>query len=39
MDSFQVLSSSLDTLVKKLAKDNFRYLSKEFDSNVLDLVK
>ena len=39
IDSFQFLSSSLDTLVKKLVKDNFRYLSKEFESNVLDLVK
>ena len=39
IDSFQVLSSSLDSLVKTLAKDNFKYLSQEFDNNVLDLVK
>ena len=35
----QVLSPSLDSLVKVLAKDDFRYLSQEFDSNVLNLVK
>ena len=35
----QVLSPSLDSLVKVLAKDDFRYLSQEFDSNVLYLVK
>ena len=39
IDNFQVLSSSLDSLVKTLAKDNFKYLSQEFDNNVLDLVK
>ena len=37
--SFQVLSPSLDSLVKALAKDDLRYLSQEFDSNVLYLVK
>ena len=37
--SFQFLSSSLDRLVKNLSKDDFKYLSQEFDNNVLDLVK
>ena len=37
--SFQFLRSSLDSLVKKLNKDDFKYLSQEFDNNVLDLVK
>ena len=39
IDSFQILSSSLDTLVKKLVTDHFKYLSAELDRNVLDLVK
>ena len=39
IDSFQFLSSSLDSLVKNLGKDNFKYLSQEFDNNVLDLAK
>ena len=38
IDSFQFLSSSLDSLVKNLAK-YFKYLSQEFDNNVLVLVK
>ena len=37
--SFQFLSPSLDSLVKNLSKDDFKYLSQEFDNNVLDLVK
>ena len=39
IDSFQFLTSSLDSLVKNFAEDNFKYLSQEFDNNVLDLVK
>ena len=39
IDSCQFLSFSIDSLVKKLTKDDFKYLSQEFDSNVLDLVK
>ena len=39
IDSFQFLSSSLDRLVKNLSKNDFKYLSQEFDNNVLDLVK
>ena len=31
IDSFQFLSFSLDSLVKNLAKDRFKYLSQEFD--------
>ena len=34
IDSFQFLSSSLDSLVKNLHKDDFKYLSQEFDNNV-----
>ena len=39
IDSFQFFSTSLDSLVKNSNKDDFKYLSQEFDSNVLDLVK
>ena len=39
IDSFQFLSSSLDSSVKNLRKDDFKYLSQGFDNNVLDLVK
>ena len=39
IDSFQFLSSSLDSLVKNLSKDNFNYLYQEFDNNALDLVE
>ena len=39
IDHFQFLSISLDSLVKNLSKDYFKYLSQEFDNNVLDLVK
>ena len=39
IDSFKFISSSLDSLVKNLSKDDFKYLSQEFDNNVLDLVK
>ena len=38
-DSFQFLSSSLASLVKNFRKDDFKYLSQEFDNNALDLVK
>ena len=37
--SFQFLCSLLDSLVKSLSKDYFKYLSQESDTNVLDLVK
>ena len=39
IDSFQFLSSSLDSLVKNLNKNDFKYLSQKFDNNVLDLVE
>ena len=39
IDSFQFLSSSLDSLVKNLGKDHFKYLSQEFNNKLLDLVK
>ena len=39
IDSFQLLSSSLESLVKNINKDDFRYLIQEFDNNVLDLFK
>ena len=39
INSLQFLSSSLDSLVKNLGKDDFKYLSQEFDNNVLDLPK
>ena len=39
IDGIQFLSSSLDNLVKNLAKDDFKYLYQEFDNNVLDLDK
>ena len=36
---FQFLSSQLDSSVKSLAKDHFKYLSQESHNNDLDLVK
>ena len=39
IDSFQFLSSSLDSLVRNLSKDYIKYLIEEFDTNVLDLAK
>ena len=39
IDSFQFLCSLLDSLVKNVTKDDSEYLSKEFDNNVLYLVK
>ena len=39
IDSFQFSSFSLDSLVKILGKDDFKYLSQEFDNNIFDLVK
>ena len=39
IESFQFLSSLLDSLVKNLSDNDFEYLSQEFDNKVLDLVK
>ena len=38
IDNFQLLRSSLVS-VKNLSKDDFKYLSKEFDDNILHLVR
>ena len=37
--NFHFLRSSLDSLVKNLGKDDFKYISQEFDNDVLDMVK
>ena len=37
--NFQFLNSLLDSLVKNLGGNDFKYLNQEFDNNVLDLVK
>ena len=37
--SFQFLYSSLDSLGKNLAKDDFKSFIQEFNNNILDLVK
>ena len=39
IDSFQFLSSPLDSSVENLNKDGFKYFSQGFDNNVLVLVK
>ena len=39
IDSFQLLSSSLDSLVKNSNKVDFNCLNQEFDNNVSNLVK
>ena len=40
IDSFQFRNSSLDSLVKNLSQEAFKYfISQAFDNNVLDLVK
>ena len=39
IDSFQFLSSPLGSLVKNSGKDDFKYLSQEFDNKVLGLDK
>ena len=36
INSFQFFSSLLDILIKNLGKYDFKYLSQEFDSKVLD---
>ena len=39
INSFKFLSSLLYSLAKNLAKNDFKYLSQDFDCNVLDLLK
>ena len=36
--NLQFVSSPLYSFVKKISKDEFKYLNQEFDSKVLDLV-
>ena len=39
IDSMQFLNSSLDSLVKNLSDNDFKYLSEEFSGEFLKLVK
>ena len=39
INSWQILSFSLDNFIKNLDKDDFKYSSKQSDIEVLDLVK
>ena len=39
IDSMDFMNSSLDSLVKILSSDDFKYLSEEFSSKFLELVK
>ena len=39
IDSMQFTNSSLDTLVKNLSDNDCKYLSQEFSSELLELVK
>ena len=39
IDSFHFLSTSLDSLVKNLGRNDFKYLSEEFDNNASDPLK
>ena len=39
IDSMQFMNSSLDSLVKNLSGNDFKYLSEEFSSEFLKLVK
>ena len=39
IDSFEFLSSSLHALFINLGKDDLKYLSQEFNSKVLYLIK
>ena len=39
IDSFQFLRSSLDSLVKNLSRDDFKYLIQELNKSKLDLAK
>ena len=39
IDSMQFMNSSLDLLVKNLSENDFKYLSEEFSSEFLKLVK
>ena len=39
LDNVQYSSSSLDSLVKHLSRDDFKYLSQDLDNKSLDIVK
>ena len=39
IDSIQFMNSSLDALVKNLSDNDFKYLSEEFNGDLLELVK
>ena len=39
VDSFKSLSALLESLIKYLKQYDFKYLSQEFDNDVLDLFK
>ena len=39
IDIFQFISFLFDSLDKTLGKDDFKYLSQEFDNNLLRFVK
>ena len=39
IDTIQFLNSSLNNLVKTLSKDDVKYLSQEFENNVLEPIK
>ena len=39
IDSMQFMNSTLDTLVKNLSNNDFKYLSQEFSGDLLKLVK
>ena len=39
IDSMQLMNSSLDSLVKNLISEDFKYLSEEFSGEKLKLVK
>ena len=39
IDSVQFMNSSLEKLVKNLLDDDFKYLTKEFGSKNLELLK
>ena len=39
LDNFLFISSSLDSLVKNLSKEDLEYFSQDFVNNVIDLLK
>ena len=39
IESMQFMSSSLEKLVKNLSNDDFKYLTENFDSKNLELLK